>query len=255
MTIDPVHPDTQFTGYAHIWRTLDNGGNQAFLEANCTAFEVFFQGNFSPTCGDWTALGPPLNDAVSGFGADRNGGIIVAAQRTPANTGTLWAATNVGRVFVSHNADNATPANVTFARVDSTNAAAPERFVSAIAVDPSEPDHAWVAYSGFNALTPTTPGHVFEVTWHPNTLTSEWTSLDYDLGDMPINHLVRDAKTGDLYAATDFGVLVLPDGTSHWREAAEGLPTVLTPYLQILPDRRLLFAGTHGLGAWFLTLP
>lgn len=255
LTIDPVHPDTQFTGYAHVWRTVDNGGAQAFLEANCTAFDVFFLGNFTPNCGDWTALGPPLNDAVSGFGTDRSGGIVVAAQRTVADAGTLWAATNLGRVFVSHNSDKANPANVTFARVDSTNAAAPERFVSALAVDPSNANHAWVAYSGFNALTPTTPGHVFEVTWHPNTLTSEWTSLDYDLGDLPINHLVRDAKTGDLYAATDFGVLVLADGTSHWREAGEGLPTVLTPYLQILADRRLLFAGTHGLGAWYLTLP
>jgi len=51
MTIDPVHPGTQFTGYSHVWRALDNGGNQAFLEANCTAFEVFFQGNFSSSCG------------------------------------------------------------------------------------------------------------------------------------------------------------------------------------------------------------
>jgi len=42
-----------------------------FLEANCTAFQVFFLGNFSLSCGDWTALGPSLNDAVSGFGADR----------------------------------------------------------------------------------------------------------------------------------------------------------------------------------------
>jgi len=255
MTIDPVHPDTQFTGYSHVWRTLDNGGNQAFLEANCTAFQVFFLGNFSPNCGDWTALGQPLNDAVSGFGADRSGGIVVAAQRTTADAGTLWAATNVGRVFVSHNADNATPANVTFARVDSTNAAAPERFVSAIAVDPTNPKHAWIAYSGFNALTPTTPGHVFEVTWDPQASASQWTSLDYDLGDLPVNHLVRDANTGDLYAATDFGVLVLPARSSHWREAGRGLPTVLTPYLQILADKHVLFAGTHGLGAWYLTLP
>ena len=255
MTTDPVHPDTQFTGYAHVWRTLDNGGNQAFLEANCTAFQVFFLGNFSLSCGDWTALGPSLNDAVSGFGADRSGGVVVAAQRTAADAGTLWVATNLGRVFVSHNADNAIPANVTFARVDSTNAAAPERFVSAIAVDPSNPNHAWVAYSGFNALTPRTPGHVFEVTWHPDTSSSQWTPLDHDLGDLPINHLVRDANTGDLYAATDFGVLVLPAGSSHWREAGEGLPTALTPYLQILADQRLLFAGTHGRGAWVLTLP
>jgi hypothetical protein len=195
-----------------------------------------------------------LNDAVSGFGADRSGGVVVAAQRTAADAGTLWAATNLGRVFVSHNADDANPANVTFARVDSTNAAAPERFVSAIAVDSRNPNHAWIAYSGFNALTPTTPGHVFEVTWDPGASTSRWTSLDHNLGDLPVNHLVRDAKTGDLYAATDFGVLVLPNARTRWREAGEGLPTVLTPYLQILPDQRLLFAGTHGRGAWYLHL-
>jgi len=255
MTIDPVYPDTQFTGYSHVWRTPDNGGDQAFLEANCSVFDVFFLGNFSPSCGDWAPLGPRLNDTVSGFGADRSGGLVVAAQRTPADAGTLWAATNVGRVFVSHNVDTVNPANVTFARVDSTNPAAPGRFISGIAVDPSNPNHAWIAYSGFNALTPTAPGHVFEVTWHPNTSTSEWTSLDYDLGDLPVNHLVRDSNRGDLYAATDFGVLVLPAGEQRWREAGKGLPTVLTPYLQVVPDSRLLFAGTHGLGAWYLSLP
>jgi hypothetical protein len=71
---------------------------------------------------------------------------------------------------------------------------------------------------------------------------------------LPVNHLVRDASTGDLYAATDFGVLVLAQGSSRWREAGEGLPTVLTPYLQILPNQRVLFAGTHGRGAWYLKL-
>ena len=254
MTVDPVFPDTQFTGYSHVWRTPDNGGDQAFLEANCNVFDVFFLGNFSASCGDWTPLGPRLNDTVSGFGTDRSGGLVVAAQRTPADAGTLWAATNVGRVFVSHNVDDPNPANVTFARIDSTNTAAPERFISGISVDPTNPNHAWIAYSGFNALTPTAPGHVFEVTWHPGTSTSEWMSLDYDLGDLPVNHLVRDPNTGDLYAATDFGVLVLPAFEQRWREAGKGLPMVLTPYLQIHPDSRVLFAGTHGLGAWYLTL-
>ena len=156
---------------------------------------------------------------------------------------------------MSHNADDAAPASVTFARVDSTSAAAPGRFVSGIAVDPANGNRAWISYSGFNALTPDQPGHVFEVTWDPGTSTSQWISRDYDLGDLPINHLVRDTKTEDLYAATDFGVLVLPSGSTHWLEAGAGLPTVLTPYLQILPEKRVLFAGTHGLGAWYLMLP
>jgi hypothetical protein len=254
MSFDPVHSDTQYTGYAHVWRTLDNGGNQAFLEANCTVLQALFIGT-NAICGDWTPLGPALNDAMSGFGADRSGGIVVAAQRSAADSGTLWAATNVGRLFISHNADMANPPSVTFARVDSTNAAAPGRFVSGIAADPANANRAWIAYSGFNALTPATPGHVFEVTWDPATMSSKWTSLDFDLGDLPVDHLVRDAKTGDLYAATDFGVLVLAHGSSHWREAGEGLPTVLTPFLEILPEQRLLFAGTHGRGAWYLRLP
>ncbi|HWS70143.1 MAG TPA: hypothetical protein VN325_45860 [Steroidobacteraceae bacterium] len=254
ISFDPVHPDAQYTGYAHVWRTLDNGGDQAFLEANCTVFQAFFIGT-NAICGDWTPLGPALNDAVSGFGTDRSGGIVVAAQRSAADSGTLWAATNVGRLFVSHNADTANPASVTFARVDSSNVAAPERFVSGIASDPANANRAWIAYSGFNALTPATPGHVFEVTWDPANMSSNWTSLDFDLGDQPVNHLVRDAKTGDLYTATDFGVLVLAHGSSHWREAGEGLPTLLTPFLEILPEQRLLFAGTHGRGAWYLRLP
>ena len=39
----------------------------------------------------------------------------------------------------------------------------PTRFPSGIYVDPANASHAWVSYSGFNAATPTTPGHVFDV--------------------------------------------------------------------------------------------
>jgi hypothetical protein len=35
ITFDKVRPDTQFTGFQHVWRTQSNGGPQAFLEANC----------------------------------------------------------------------------------------------------------------------------------------------------------------------------------------------------------------------------
>ena len=39
----------------------------------------------------------------------------------------------------------------------------PPRYPTAIFVDPEDANHAWITYSGFNAKTPTTPGHVFEV--------------------------------------------------------------------------------------------
>ena len=67
-----------------------------------------------------------------------------------------------GRLFVSNNANASDPATVTWDRID--KATTPGRFISGISIDPSNPNHAWVSYSGYSAYTPDTPGHVFEVT-------------------------------------------------------------------------------------------
>jgi hypothetical protein len=243
LTFDPLEPDTQYTGFEHVWRTRNNGGDRALLEANCT----FGGDTYGPGCGDWEPLGEFLTR--SEFGDNRAGGVIVAAERTDADTGTLWAATSLGRVFITQNVDAPAMA-VNFDRLDSINT--PPRFISGIAVDNENPRRAFISYSGFNAITPDTPGHVFEVVYDGTD--AIFTSIDHNLGDMPINHLVRDDLTGDLYAATDFGVLVLPYRTKTWGLAGQGLPLVLTPHLEIHPQKRFLFAATHGMGAWYLEL-
>ncbi len=243
MTFDPLDADTQYTGFEHIWRTRNNGGDRAFLESNCRLND----GWDKPECGDWEALGTYLTREE--FGTDRQGGVIVAAERSAGDSGTLWAASSLGRLFRSRNIDAAAPA-VSFERLDSE--ATPPRFVSGIAVDHQNPDRAFIAYSGFSAVTPQTPGHVFEVVHDGDQ--AIFTSIDYNLGDLPITHLVRDSVTGDLYAATDLGVLVLYAGTKSWEVAGSGLPLVMTPHLEIHPRERKLFAATHGLGAWFLNL-
>ena len=246
MTFDPGDADTQYTGFEHVWRTQNNGGDRAFLEADCTVGDLR-SGAFGVGCGDWEPLGEFLTR--SAFGTDREGGVIVAAERASKDDATLWAATSLGRVFVTNNVHDASP-DVEFDRVDT--AATPPRFISGIAVDSADPNRAFVSYSGFNAVTPDTPGHVFEVVY--DGADAVFTSIDYNLGDIPITHLVRDDLTGDLYAATDFGVLVLPAGANAWEVAGKGLPAVLTPHLEIHPEKRILFAATHGLGAWYMNL-
>ena len=99
-----------------------------------------------------------------------------------------------------------------------------------------------------------TPGHVFEVTYNPGTGTSTWVDRSYDFGDLPVTDLVRDDVTGDLYAASDFGVALLPAGTTHWVLAAPGMPFVEVAGLTIIPNQRILYAATHGLSAWRLNL-
>jgi hypothetical protein len=77
-----------------------------------------------------------------------------------------------------------------------------------------------------------------------------WTNLSHDLADLPITDLVRDDVRGDLYAASDFGVLRLTAGTATWTQAAPGMPAVEVAGLTILSDKRILYAATHGLSAW-----
>ncbi|HSB38924.1 MAG TPA: hypothetical protein VLD13_07540 [Gaiellaceae bacterium] len=59
--------------------------------------------------------------------------------------------------------------------------------------------------------------------------------------------------TGD--AGTDFGVLRLPRGASHWETAGSGLPRATVNGLTLSQSANVLYAATHGRGAWALTLP
>ena len=143
--------------------------------------------------------------------------MIVAAERSPADTGTLWAATNFGRLFISKNADaQGQPRRF---RADRRRGhAQPVRHAHrrGSARTPTSPTSS---YSGFNALTPSTPGHVFRVVYDPASQRATFTPMDFDLGDLPINTIAFDDVRGDLYAATDFGPLVL-----RGRRIAAGKP-------------------------------
>ena len=122
-------------------------------------------------------------------------------QRPKADANTLWAATGTGRVFVSKNANDADPATVVFDRIDNdpTAGPTPPRYPTDIYVDPTNPNHAWITYSGYNSKTPATPGHVFEVVLRAATR-STFTNLDGNknngYGDIPANSIIV-TKNGD----------------------------------------------------------
>ena len=251
---NPAFAKSIFQGSQSVWRTQNWGGDRDFLEANCPEFTTAAA---TPTCGDFVRIGPVgATDLTSAaYGADRAGGFVSRIARTPGNTGTMWVSTNPGRLFVTSNA-NATPASaVTWTRIDTTAANDPGRFISGIYVDPSNPNRAWVSYTGYNFNTPAQPGHVFRVDW--NGVAATWTPLDGGtgpLGDLPVTDIVRDDVTGDLYAATDFAVLKQAAGTTTWTLAADGMPMVEVAGLTVVPSERILYAATHGRSMWSLNL-
>jgi hypothetical protein len=263
---DPRLHGQRFFGMQHVWRTQDNGGDQTYLEANCPEFITFAN---DPRCGDFVALGDTngaphlrnepgdLTSATNGYGSDRAGGSIatIARQYSDATGNAMWVATSTGRVFITANAAAAAPV-VTFTRIDDKSATDPARFPSAISVDPANPNHAWIAYSGYNPNTPAQPGHVFDVTW--NGVAAVWRDLNVETGngDYPVTDLVRDDLTGNLYAATDFGVLVgTPSGVNYVWTPTTGLPRVEVPGLRIHVAQRVMYAATHGRSVYRMLLP
>ena len=255
---NPVAAGTIFQGSLSVWRTQDWAGNQAFLEANCPEFTT---SGANPACGDFVRIGPvgatDLTASAGDYrGTTRAGGTVGALARTTSDTATLWVATTTGRVFISKNAD-ATNTSVTYTRLDSLDANNPGRFISGIAVDPADSNHAWISYSSYSSLTPATPGHVFSVTYDQGAGTATWTSLDGSgstaFPDFPATAIAHDSN-GDLYVANDWGVLRLANGSADWAPAGIGLPMVEVAGLTIVPSARKLYAATHGRSVWQLTL-
>jgi len=213
-------------------------------------------------CDDFQPLGNPGiagRLTQTGFGSDRPGGHVSLVERGKNDTSTLWAATSTGRVFISKNADAADPAGVTFVRLDALTANDPPRYPTAVFVDPTDANHAWITYSGFNAKTPATPGHVFEIRFvpasGPQPATATFTSLDghkiNGYGDIPASSIIV-SQAGTIYVGNDFGVVQKQKNSSVWHLTAAGLPNVTVADLVYVPERGVLYAGTHGQGVWKL---
>jgi hypothetical protein len=252
---DPRVSGTWFIGGAHVWRTLDSAGPQAYLQQFCNEFTGAYNPSVTP-CGDWEALGGTAGNLVAGPDSDKGTGYVGAIVRSPNNDGTMWVSTRRGRLFISRNAD-ASAANVTYTRLDTPSQ--PKRFISGIAIDRRSSTRAWVSFSGYDAYTPTTPGHVFAVRIHEEDddggATATWTDISYNLGDQPITGIARDDETGNLFVSTDFGVEMLSSGSHTWVPAGTGLPPVAIYGLTIDSEARVLYAATHGRSAWKLSLP
>jgi hypothetical protein len=268
---DAAHVGWLWTGREHVFRSQNYGRNPLLAtkeqhRANCNIWDGQFadinnNGTYDlpgDACDDWKALGDPGPNGrltATTYGADRAGNAVSVTQRAYGDSGTLWAATGAGRIFVSKNADNPDPAAVVFDRIDNDPTATntPPRYPTSIFVDRTNPNHAWITYSGYNAKTPDTPGHVFEVFYAPNA--STFVNLDghkiNGYGDIPANRVIRTNR-GTLYVATDYGVVVKEPNSTVWKMAPAGLPNIDVADLIYVPETDSLYAATHGQGVWQL---
>jgi uncharacterized repeat protein (TIGR01451 family) len=166
---------------------------------------------------------------------------ITAIAVAPSNPNRWYLGYYSGKIFYT---DAACSTLSCWNQVSNPLGSAP---VTWLAVDPSSPDTVYATVSGF------APGiHVLKtanagVTWNATGSLAE-------LSGVPADTITIDPGAGNtLYLGTDHGIYRSDTSGGSWYRFSNGLPNV--PVYAITPDasRGLLFAATHGRGAWLLS--
>jgi len=176
----------------------------------------------------------PCNGSFTPSAAGFRSGIVMLK-----NSGTGWTVT----------------ANVCAGTVSATCSASgiPLRYISGVRIDTLNPNHAYLALSGFSRkwmIGPDDPGvgHVYETT----TGGATWADVSVGLPDVPMDDVVYEK--GKIVVATDFGVFTSADNGTTWYRYGTGLPNVVVNQLTQDPNGNLV-AATHGRGIWTIPAP
>ena len=117
----------------------------------------------------------------------------------------------------------------------------------------------YAAVGGFNANTPGTPGHVFQVTCASNCGSFAWADKSGDLPDIPVDSvIVNPNNPQQVFAGSDFGVYYTDDITvafPAWNRFNNGIPHVMIWDMQVDRGATTLSVWTRGRGAFVFPLP
>jgi hypothetical protein len=188
----------------------------------------------------WTVISPDLTRGNGGVGGYPFGTITtIAAARSDGRV--IYVGTDDGRVWITRNTGG------TWTEI---TAGLPTRWITRVAVDPTDANLAYVTVSGFRNGDPA--AHVFRTTNGGAT----WQDISGNLPDAPVNDLVLDPRNRlRLFTATDVGVFVSTDGGGTWSQSGTGLPMVPVSDLEATDTgtATVLTAATFGLGIYRLT--
>ena len=132
-------------------------------------------------------------------------------------------------------------------------AALPTRYVTGLAIDPTDGEHVYAAFGGFSRrwIDGGGVGHVFESTNGGET----WHDISGGLPDAPARDLIL-TDGGALVVATDVGVFTAPSSDhDSWSQLGGNLPHAVVDDLSLYPGGGQILAGTHGRGLWRIATP
>lgn len=216
---DPGSPKVWLTGGEYVWESA-NGWNTSCTDTACDWKQLYDLGT---------------GNATTALSSAQGGKVVYAA----------WVANggNPGAAFARGIATNY---GGTWHQLSLTGL--PNRYISGVTVDPSDPAHAYAVFNGYSRrwIPGGGTGHVFETTDGGRS----WTDISGNLPDIPSDALVL--SHGQLVLATDNGVYTAAQGKgagTSWSVLGSGLPDTSVNDLTVGPGG-YIYAATHGRGVW-----
>lgn len=118
----------------------------------------------------------------------------------------------------------------------------PPGTITSIACSNTDPNKAWITYSGFN-----NNNKVFQTTDQGVS----WTNLSGSIPNIPINCIISQNNSNDvLYIGTDVGAFYKDATSTIWQPFSNGLPNVIVSQLAINYTSNTIRASTYGRGMW-----
>src|SRR5882724_9983143 len=230
-------------GSTRVWETI-NGGNASFSSA------------------DWYVTNNPTTQNMTKQTLG-NRSFINQVKYSPKYQSVAVVGTNDANVWIGFNLGTGTQSQANWVDVTGANTMLPLRPVLGITLDPSVPSVdvpvGYAAVGGFNANTPTQPGHIFQVTCASNCGSFTWADKTGNLPDIPVDSIIVNPNNPQqVFAGTDFGVYYTDDVTVAspvWNRFDNGIPHVMIWDMSIDRGATTLSVWTRGRGAFVFPLP
>jgi hypothetical protein len=244
--LDPQDPNQIIVGTCRVW-----SGAPTVPPSSLSALSFDFD-----TLGSNTCTGEEIN-LVRGLdaGGPQNNFVSTTVYATTEGTGPNATSPSGGEVWVTTNA-GITPMSQITGSINPLNYT-----ISSAAVDLSDTTGA-TAYVGIMGFLGTGT-HIWKTT-NDGATWSPFGSLASGLPDAPVNALLVDAQSHNLYAGTDVGVFVTSTTATAWNEVGAPSQPGASGYLPNVPvsairlfnygGTKKLRVSTYGRGLWEFVL-
>jgi hypothetical protein len=238
------------------------GGCGHLIAATTRVWETIHGGNASMGSGDWYVTNNPTTQNMTKQTLG-NRSFINQVKYSPKYHSVAMVGTNDANVWIGFNLGTGTQSQANWVDVTGNNTVVPLRPVLGIALDPTVSavnlPVGYAAVGGFDANTPTTLGHVFQVTCTANCGSFTWADKTGNLPDIPVDSIIVNPNNSQqVYAGTDWGVYYTDDITvasPTWQRFENGIPHAMVWDMQIDRGSTTLSVWTRSRGAYVYPLP